>query len=491
MKPNMYGLESYGAQSEDIERRRRYAEALQTQSMEPIQPSTAGGMTGNIHWTQGLAKMLQAYQGGKGQKKASEERSDLTKRMQEERSQRFADALRIGQGTPGSPSPPDGIGPAQPAQAGNPIGAYARLAEGGDPVSMQFGGQMLDYQEKDRERKALADAVAGPSQGVAPSAPGGAQGPGGAPGPPLTPQLNAPPAGGLSDYQGMAKEMRERAMRVMAINPAIGNHFLDSADRLEKMGMEKDVKPIVNENFPVSDATQQPHQYNRQTSKWEPIENASKRPIFNPRALVEQTIDLSGNEYSKKFGGGIAERDITKYDEAISAADGVGKLDALLSHLETSDAITGLGSDVLKNVERVKTLLLGDIKAGKQVSDTELLNAFLGSDVFPMIKALGIGARGLDTPAEREFLREVMSGTTAMNKQTLIKLAIMRRDIAVRAAERWNERLKTIPDGAIKGSGLSRDPIKIPERVVEKESVPQLRPYSGDLRPSLNWEELK
>src|SRR3990167_3013548 len=67
---------------------------LQTQGLEPIPTSTAGGMTGNIHWTQGLAKMLQAYQGGKGQRKASEERTALTGRMQEERSQRLAEALR-------------------------------------------------------------------------------------------------------------------------------------------------------------------------------------------------------------------------------------------------------------------------------------------------------------------------------------------------------------------------------------------------------------
>jgi hypothetical protein len=135
----------------------------------------------------------------------------------------------------------------------------------------------------------------------------------------------------------------------------------------------------------------------------------------------------------------------------------------LIAHLETSDAITGLGSDVLKNVERVKTLLMADVKAGKQVSDTELLNAFLGSDVFPMIKALGIGARGLDTPAEREFLREVMSGTTAMNKETLTKMAKIRRNIAVRATEKWNARLKQIPGEALEGVGITRDPIRIPE----------------------------
>lgn len=34
----------------------------------------------------------------------------------------------------------------------------------------------------------------------------------------------------------------------------------------------------------------------------------------------------------------------------------------------------------------------------------------MGADVFAMLKPLGIGARGLDTPAERKFLQEVLTG---------------------------------------------------------------------------------
>ena len=61
--------------------------------------------------------------------------------------------------------------------------------------------------------------------------------------------------------------------------------------------------------------------------------------------------------------------------------------------------------------------------------------------VFPMIKALGIGARGMDTPAEREFLRQVMTGTISMNKATLIKMTKLRRDISERVVKKYNKRL--------------------------------------------------
>jgi hypothetical protein len=238
---------------------------------------------------------------------------------------------------------------------------------------------------------------------------------------------------------------------------AVAKNYADKAEKLEaRLEKAPDVK-----DMPISDKQQQPHQYDPTVGKWIPVPGSKPRPIFNPKPLVQ--IDMAGNEYQKKFGGGIAEDDLAVRSNAVTASEGIEKLDDLIAHLETSDAITGLGSDVLKNVERVKTLLMADVKAGKQVSDTELLNAFLGSDVFPMIKALGIGARGLDTPAEREFLREVMSGTTAMNKETLTKMAKIRRNIAVRATEKWNARLKQIPGEALEGVGITRDPIRIPE----------------------------
>jgi len=141
-------------------------------------------------------------------------------------------------------------------------------------------------------------------------------------------------------------------------------------------------------------------------------------------------------------GAATGKEDVEQHSSAVAAGENIEKIDKLLTHLKESSAITGMGSDFLKNVERTKVFFLNSQKAGKKVSDTELLNALLGSEVFPMIKSLGIGARGLDTPAEREFLRSVMTGQTSMNKDTLIRMAEIRRDIAQRAVDRWNNRIK-------------------------------------------------
>ena len=64
------------------------------------------------------------------------------------------------------------------------------------------------------------------------------------------------------------------------------------------------------------------------------------------------------------------------------------------------------------------------------LANTENLNAMLQMDVFRAIKDLGIGARGLDTPAERDFLIKVMTGNASVSRDALIQLTRRRRDKA-------------------------------------------------------------
>lgn len=177
------------------------------------------------------------------------------------------------------------------------------------------------------------------------------------------------------------------------------------------------------------------------------------------------TVDQRGeNSYFQRAGSQLFDRDLSQYEAAQAAVDNIAKLDTVLGHLETSDAITGLGSDLRLQVERAKALFAQNKAAGKTVSDTELLDAFLGQDVFPMIKSLGVGARGLDTPAEREFLRSVMSGTTAMNKDTLVRLTKFRRDMAERAITKFNERVeKGEMDRFFRAQGANPQKIELPK----------------------------
>lgn len=76
------------AAQEDIQRRRKLAELMQQQSFTPIERFSTNGIEAPISWTQGLAKMLQAYTGNKAQEALTAEQKKLYGQQQ----QQYADA---------------------------------------------------------------------------------------------------------------------------------------------------------------------------------------------------------------------------------------------------------------------------------------------------------------------------------------------------------------------------------------------------------------
>ena len=165
-------------------------------------------------------------------------------------------------------------------------------------------------------------------------------------------------------------------------------------------------------------------------------------PSTAPRVSVN--VDQRGlSEYAKIVGSEVAKKDVNIVTVAETAAESMPKIQDTLAVLrkEKDGPITGVGAEILLNFERVKAKLLKDKGSIEKVKNTELLDAFLGSEVFPMISALGIGARGLDTPAEREFLRAVFTGTIAMSNETLIEMTEIRERIAQRAVDKYNKKL--------------------------------------------------
>ena len=81
-----------------------------------------------------------------------------------------------------------------------------------------------------------------------------------------------------------------------------------------------------------------------------------------------------------------------------------------------------------------------------------------------MIASLGIGARGLDTPAERDFLRDVMTGRVALEKDTIRRLTLLRAKMMKDAIKAYNSNLD---EGMYKtfeqNSGRPLRKIEIPE----------------------------
>jgi hypothetical protein len=183
-----------------------------------------------------------------------------------------------------------------------------------------------------------------------------------------------------------------------------------------------------------------------------------------------------------KSGTGIGEKTTKRYYQARYAKYNIQDIDALTTRLRAVDGSTiGFMSDINKLKNKV-VASFGGKEAMKKVSDVEMINALMGAEVFPLIKALGIGARGMDTPAEREFMREVLTGSTTLTVETLLAMAAKRRAAQVRSVNDWNKQLESgeldnfyrtnnlinrpfaVPSGALDGNGGYRPPLSSFER---------------------------
>jgi hypothetical protein len=154
---------------------------------------------------------------------------------------------------------------------------------------------------------------------------------------------------------------------------------------------------------------------------------------------VADIIVGSGESYAQAIGKAAATDDIEVATNAQNAVTNIRKIDETLNQINKG-VNTGIGATFFTTVDRIRGQFLQDPDAMNRATQDQYLDSLLGSEVFSQIGALGIGARGLDTPAEREFLREVLTGTRSLNKDTLLQMTQQRRQREVNALQRYNDR---------------------------------------------------
>ena len=160
------------------------------------------------------------------------------------------------------------------------------------------------------------------------------------------------------------------------------------------------------------------------------------------------------------------EKDDELYTGAQASVGNLMKLDQALGIIEKGDINTGIGSDIASNFNRLKAKFLGDERAGSIVAQNEYLDSLLGSDVFTAIGALGIGARGLDTPAERDFLIQVMTGSRKLDAEALKAMTQFRQIREIKMMESYNEAVKSGAMDEYFDLGYERKLYEIPEMPV-------------------------
>lgn len=147
----------YGVEAKDIDRQRKMAEFLQQQSAAPIEERP--GVP--ISWTQGLAKMLQAYYGKQGIDEASQKERDLAGRAKMEAGDYFSgmpqakttDLNPVAMDDEGNAMPP-ALQTTQPTR--QEMMSYAmKGAMSGNPLISPVSGSMLAQYMKPEEDKVV------------------------------------------------------------------------------------------------------------------------------------------------------------------------------------------------------------------------------------------------------------------------------------------------------------------------------------------------
>lgn len=138
-----------------IERRRRIAELMQQQSIQPLPVNQmAGGWAVPLSPMQGLGKIAQGISGSYQQSRADEEAKKLSEKYMEDYRRTVARGLREWQGTPPTEGQESlafegGRGAPQPGVAANPQAAMATFGE--HPLTQSFGqalaAQMMRQQQ--------------------------------------------------------------------------------------------------------------------------------------------------------------------------------------------------------------------------------------------------------------------------------------------------------------------------------------------------------
>jgi len=172
-----------------------------------------------------------------------------------------------------------------------------------------------------------------------------------------------------------------------------------------------------------------------------PLTGELKTLGSRPR-VPDNVMVTSGETYAEGVARLSAQDDATLVKNATGATNNIAKLDETIRLINSGDVNLGIGSEIATNFDRVKAQFLNDSDAQRRVSTDQYLDALLGSDVFGAIGSLGIGARGLDTPAEREFLRQVLTGTRALDVDALTRITELRRDREINILKEYNNRVE-------------------------------------------------
>jgi len=436
---NLTAPNDFQTQQQAIERQRRLAEALQQQSMEQMQGQTVpGGFYVPPSPVQGLARLAQALVSKHQQDSADQKQSDLSDRQRSALVDGLSNYQSAMQGAPAQTFDPDGdgMGPTgtQPAVPGNRQAALAALLRSEHPVLQQLGvAEMTKKAEnpfgKVDPKDYTQDSVLKFSQ--------------------------------TQNFADLVPVRKMEFVNDQAVNPyeaKSGTVIPKQANPYSDM-LVPDGAGGVTQNVPLIQAKKE----------------IAKSGAPKTTVTVSQSTE---KKYGEQFAGKVADADVSLRDTAMKAPDLAERANRMKEILASGKVITGTGADFRLGVG--KALNLVGASDNETIANTEGLMIGMAQNTLDAIKASGLGGGTGFSNADRDFLEKAAGGKINLETATINRLADLAHRSAERSAERWNARVKEIPNSAIEGTGISTEPVGVAPAFGAKQ--PAKRPVDDLLK---------
>lgn len=372
----------YDTQKSAIDRRRKMLEAMQLQGMQPLQGS-------NIHPMQGIAQVLSAYLGAKGQQDLRTEEQDLAQRYKQDLTSGIDRYMTTLQGQPESRTPfpggqAEGLNPdlISPAVAGDPKTAMLEALSSNHPVLQQLGMSQLTALGKKEAPMSQKDWL-------------------GLSGYDRKSVLAAMQAG---DPGLLKPEAREHVVdgRIVTGVPGEGKYsvagdFRPQFSSVEQLAVDSQGNPIIGQR-----------------------ELSTGKASFAPRGT---NVNVNTNQKaSEKFAGQLAEKRANRLDSSFETAQSASQsLDALNAAAQDFSAgiKSGAPAEIALGFSKwAKALGLGDVDPA--IANTEAFRANMAKQVLSNVKALGSGT-GISN-ADRDYAEKAAGGSITLDDQAMYRL---------------------------------------------------------------------
>lgn len=175
---------------------------------------------------------------------------------------------------------------------------------------------------------------------------------------------------------------------------------------------------------------------------------AGKRPVQNIMVNTEKS-------YGQQFGQKLADTDVNLYQSAQKAPEMLANVERTKKLLDDKNVITGFGAQQRLDLARLGSALnIGGKDTKETVANTQQLFANRAQATLDAIRDSGLGAGQGFSNKDREFLEAAKLGNITYDKTTLKRQLDIEENVARATANKWNTRIKNIPQSATGPTGV-------------------------------------